>query len=183
MPIIYARCELRYSANKPTRHPAVNPHSIRHKSACQRPRGGLLKKYFCSILRSISTQVNKPEVKHLTTGKKLNDYFENLAFQDYNHPGGRGENGNLPLFVQMRNGIRANVFLFRAKICPFRAKIYLLLSKGLPYSAKFHGKWLHCIHITKPCHAGTTILIRNRLAGSLRRSCGGGRTDPSLAFR
>ncbi len=49
-----------------------------------------------------------------------------------------------------------------------RAKDLDSSCKGLPYSAKFHGKWLHCIQITKPCHTGTTILITN--SGPFARS-------------
>ena len=37
--------------------------------------------------------------------------------------------------------------------------------KGEPYSAKFHGKWLHCIHITKPCHATEITLLRCDFSG------------------
>lgn len=65
--------------------------------------------------------------------------------------------------VQSWNGIRAKIFPFNAKVCPFRAKIYRLLSKGLPYSAKFHGKRLHCIQITNPCHIWAEAFVNSWL--------------------
>ena len=42
----------------------------------------------------------------------------------------------------------------------YRAKDLDSSCKGFPYRAKFHGKRLHCIQITKPCHAVTVILIQ-----------------------
>jgi hypothetical protein len=45
------------------------------------------------------------------------------------------------------------------------------LSKGFPYSAKFHGKWLHCIHITNPCQKSS----RCKSNGSFSTMCSAAR--------